>query len=75
VLENLPNGSLNEEYEMLHSRAKQLGLEEEARRLKNSYSGIQYHSSNPDAEVRRQTFDRFHKVAGELRKKIKEMEK
>jgi hypothetical protein len=74
-MDNLHNESLNDEYKALHSKAKQLGLEEEARQLKNSYSGIQYHSSNPDEEVRRQTIERFHEVSEELRKKIKRMER
>jgi len=74
-MDNLPNKSLNDEYEALLSKAKQLGLELDARQLKNSYSSIKYHSSNPDEEVRTQTFERFHKVAEELKEKIKEMEK
>jgi hypothetical protein len=72
---DLPEKSLKDEYEALFSKAKQLGLESEARHLRNSYSSIKYHSSNPDEEVRRQTFDRFNKVAEELKEKIKEMQK
>jgi hypothetical protein len=71
-MDNSPNSSLRDEYESLLNKAKQLGLEPEARQLKNCYRSIKYHSSNPDEEVRRQTIERFNKIAEELRKKIKE---
>ena len=74
-MDNSPNRSLKDEYELLVSKAKQLGLEPEARHLKNSYSNIKYHSSNPDEEVRRHTLDRFNKVAEEVKEKIREMQR
>jgi hypothetical protein len=66
--------SLKDEYESLAKRAKQLGLELEASRLRNSYNSIRYHASNPDEETRRQTIEQFKKIASELREKITEME-
>jgi hypothetical protein len=74
-MDNSPNRSFEDEYELLLSKAKQLGLESEARQLKNCYSNIKYHSSNPDEEVRRHTIERFNKVAEEVKGKIREMQK
>ncbi|MDQ3873813.1 MAG: hypothetical protein M3258_09425 [Thermoproteota archaeon] len=64
--------SLKDEYESLVGKAKQLGLELEASRLTNSYNSIKYHASNPDEEARRETIERFTKIAKELKEKIKE---
>ncbi len=64
--------SLKDEYESLVGKAKQLGLELEASRLTNSYNSIKYHASNPDEETRRETIERFTKIAKELKEKIKE---
>jgi hypothetical protein len=64
--------SLKDEYESLVGKAKQLGLELEASRLTNSYNSIKYHASNPDEEARRETIERFAKIAKELKEKIKE---
>jgi hypothetical protein len=67
-----PEGSLKNEYESVVNKARQLGLELEASRLTNAYNGIRYHASNPDEETRRETIERFKKIASELREKIKE---
>ena len=64
--------SLKDEYESLVGKAKQLGLELEASRLTNSYNSIKYHASNPDEETRRETIERFAKIAKDLKEKIKE---
>jgi oligoendopeptidase F len=64
--------SLKDEYESLVNEAKQLGFELEASRLTNSYNSIRYHSSNPDQETRKQTIEKFNKIANELRQKIRE---
>jgi predicted helicase len=64
--------SLKDEYESLVNEAKQLGLELEASRLTNCYNSIRYHSSNPDQETRKQTIEKFNKIANELRQKIRE---
>jgi hypothetical protein len=66
--------SLKDEYESLVKKAKQFGLELEASRLTNSYSSIRYHASNPDEQARRETIERFNKIASELKEKIKEVE-
>jgi hypothetical protein len=66
--------SLKEEYESLLNKAKQFGLELEASRLTNSFNGIRYHASNPDESTRRETIERFKKIASELREKIAEVE-
>ena len=63
---------LKDEYESLVKKAKQLGLELEASRLTNSFNSIRYHASNPDEETRRETTERFNKIANELKEKIKE---
>jgi hypothetical protein len=65
---------LKDEYESLVKKAKQLGLELEASRLTNSFNSIRYHASNPDEETRRETTERFNKIANELKEKIKEEE-
>lgn len=72
--DNLQEKSLKEEYESLLKKAKQFGLELEASRLTNSYNGIKYHASNPDEATRRETIERFKKIASELREKIAEVE-
>ena len=64
--------TLKDEYESLVKKAKQLGMELEASRLTNSYNSIRYHASNPDKETRRETTERFNKIANELREKIKD---
>jgi hypothetical protein len=74
LLSDLPDKSLNEEYEFLIKKAKQFRLELEASRLRNAYNGIRYHASNPDEETRKQTIEQFNKIASELKEKIKEYE-
>jgi len=67
-----PERPLKDEYESLVKKAKQLGLELEASRLTNSFNSIRYHAANPDEETRRETTERFNKIANELKEKIKE---
>jgi hypothetical protein len=64
--------SLKDEHESLVQKARQLGLELEASRLTNAYNSIRYHASNPDQETRKQTIQRFNKIASELKEKIEE---
>jgi hypothetical protein len=68
------NKSLKDEYESLVKKAKQLGLELEASRLTSSYSSIKYHALNPDERARKNTVERFKKLARELKEKIAEAE-
>jgi hypothetical protein len=75
LMDTSPDRSLKDEYELLLSKAKELGLEPEARQLKNSYSNIKYHSSNPDEEVRRHNIERFNKIAEEVKEKIRKMQR
>jgi hypothetical protein len=72
LVSDLPERALKDEYESLLKKAKQLGLELEASRLTNSYNSIRYHASNPDEETRRDTIQRFNKIANELKEKIEE---
>ena len=71
-MSDLPERALKDEYQSLLKKAKQLGLELEASRLTNSYNSIRYHASNPDEETRRDTIQRFNKIANELKEKIEE---
>jgi hypothetical protein len=69
-----PEKSLKDEYELLLKKARQFNLEKDASRLKNSYSSIIYHSSNPDEDVRKQTMEHFKKTIQEVKEKIGEIE-
>lgn len=62
--------SLKEEYETLVKKARDSGLQLDASRLSNAYSGIKYHALNPDEDTKKESIRQFKKQARELREKL-----